>query len=97
MENLAAPILLMVKFNQLSKSFFNNESDPHSTTDGGIKMRKRKLKKPSIETLQALLKQESEVPLQIMPNGEVYQGGRKTKSKPITLKEDLGGEYAIAA
>lgn len=62
-------------------------------------MRKKKLVKPTIETLQALLKSEEDMPLTIMPNGEVYQGGRKaTKGKkPITLKEDLGGEYGVAA
>lgn len=58
-------------------------------------------KKPTIASLEALLKDEETTPLHIMSNGEVKAFTKKQlkamKSKPITLKEDLGGEYAEAA
>ena len=60
-------------------------------------MRKKEIQNPSIEALAKLLKAESDVPIQIMPNGQVFQGGRKTKIKPIILRENLGGEYSEAA
>ncbi len=60
-------------------------------------MKKRKLPPMSIAELQKLLEEEEDVPLQIMPDGSIVQGGRKTKIKPLTMKERLGGEYAEAA
>ena len=56
--------------------------------------------KPTIAELEAILQNEEEVPIEILPNGEVRAknqtslqetGGRK----PLTMREDLGGEYAI--
>ena len=51
-----------------------------------------------IDELEKLLNSEEEVPIQILPNGEIRQVGRATASetgakKPLTMKENLGGEY----
>lgn len=55
--------------------------------------------KLSIAELEAILQREDEVEIEILPNGEVRaknetsaadRGGRK----PLTMREDLGGEYA---
>lgn len=57
--------------------------------------------KPSIDDLEKLLKREDEVMLEIMPNGEVREFSEeektevRSKRKPLTLRENLGGEYAI--
>lgn len=54
--------------------------------------------RPSIAELEAILQREDEVEIEILPNGEVRakdqtssaeRGGRK----PLTMREDLGGEY----
>lgn len=54
--------------------------------------------RPSLQELEALLQREDEVEIEILPNGEVRarnetapseRGGRK----PLTMREDLGGEY----
>ena len=59
-------------------------------------------RKPTISELEALLDQEEDIPVEILPNGEIRAlgasgaeqlGGRK----PITMREDLGGEYAKCA
>jgi hypothetical protein len=55
-------------------------------------------KKPSIQELEALLNSEEDVKIQILPNGEIRQLGTATSDevgnkKPLTMKEDLGGEY----
>ena len=56
-------------------------------------------KRPSISELEAILEREDEVEIEILPNGEVRavdetttaeRGGRK----PLTMREDLGGEYS---
>ncbi len=55
-------------------------------------------KKPSIEELEAILDQEEDIPIEILPNGEIRSKGQTDISelggkKPITMREDLGGEY----
>lgn len=58
----------------------------------------KKLKRaPTIAELEKILNSESDVPLEILPNGEVFVGGRKkrTAKKPLTMRENLGGEYAL--
>jgi hypothetical protein len=55
-------------------------------------------KKLSIKELEALLNSEEETPIQILPNGEIREVGTIRASelgtkKPLTLKENLGGEY----
>ena len=59
---------------------------------------------PKIAEIEALLKNEEDVPIHILPNGEIraYTSDERLnreleKRKPITLKEDLGGEYGVAA
>ena len=54
--------------------------------------------KPTIQELQALLNSEQDTPIQILPNGEIRAVGQSNPAdlagkKPITMKEDLGGEY----
>ncbi len=54
--------------------------------------------KPTIQELEALLNSEEETPMQILPNGEIRAVGQTNPAdlagkKPITMKEDLGGEY----
>jgi len=61
---------------------------------GGRKMNKR----PSIQELEALLNSEEETPIEILPNGEIRERGQTNPAelggrKPLTMKEDLGGEY----
>lgn len=56
-------------------------------------------KRPTIAELEALLNNEEEQAIEILPNGEVRAVGTmegKPKLKPITLRENLGGEYAAA-
>lgn len=54
--------------------------------------------KPTIKELEALLNNEEEESVQILPNGEIRALGQASTAdlagkKPITMKEDLGGEY----
>jgi hypothetical protein len=51
-----------------------------------------------IDELERLLNSEEDIPIQILPNGEIRQIGHTTSSelgnkKPLTMKENLGGEY----
>ena len=52
--------------------------------------------KPTIKELEAILNSEDETAISILPNGEIVDVNYKPlkKSKPLTMKEDLGGEYA---
>ncbi len=54
--------------------------------------------KLSIKELEAILDQEEEIPIEILPNGEIRAQGKTGSSelggkKPLTMREDLGGEY----
>jgi hypothetical protein len=54
--------------------------------------------KPTIAELEAILQNEEEVPIEILPNGEVRAKGQTSTQelggrKPLTMREDLGGEY----
>jgi hypothetical protein len=56
------------------------------------------MSKPSIQDLEALLNSEEDTPIQILPNGEIRAVGSVASfeiggKKPLTLKENLGGEY----
>ena len=59
---------------------------------------KKKTRKITISELEKLLNQECEVPITIMPNGEVRALTKKEqKEKPqkiLTMRENLCGEYA---
>jgi hypothetical protein len=53
-------------------------------------------KKPTIQELERLLNSEEDTPVQILPNGEIRaegQTGDLGGKKPLTMKENLGGEY----
>ncbi|HXM36985.1 MAG TPA: hypothetical protein VN920_17440 [Pyrinomonadaceae bacterium] len=55
-------------------------------------------KKPTIQELEKLLNSEEDTPIQILPNGEIRAVGQTSAAdlgakKPLTMKEDLGGEY----
>jgi phage I-like protein len=56
-------------------------------------------KKLSIAQIEALLEKEDEVEIEILPNGEVRRVGggalEDLNLKPITMRENLGGEYGI--
>jgi hypothetical protein len=51
-----------------------------------------------IDELARLLNSEEDTPIQILPNGEIREIGSATSAdmgnkKPLTMKENLGGEY----
>ena len=54
--------------------------------------------RPTIAQLEAILEKEEQVEIEILPNGEVRAKGETTQQelggrKPLTMREDLGGEY----
>ena len=54
--------------------------------------------KPTIHELEAILDEEEDSPVEILPNGEVRAVGGSDAAergyrKPITMRENLGGEY----
>ena len=52
--------------------------------------------KPSIKELEAILDAEEDTPIEILPNGEIRaqgKGAAELGHKPLTMREDLGGEY----
>lgn len=54
--------------------------------------------KSKIDELEALLNSEEDTPIQILPNGEIREVGKATNAemgskKPLTMRENLGGEY----
>jgi hypothetical protein len=57
------------------------------------------MSRPTIAELEAILDREEEVEIEILPNGEVRAKGQSTAletggKKPLTMREDLGGEYS---
>ena len=59
-------------------------------------------RKPTIQELEQLLESEEDTPIEILPNGEIRERGGSDASernfkKPLTLKEDLGGEYGCGS
>lgn len=52
-------------------------------------------KKPSLDTLEALLKEDEDVPFEILPNGEIREteGRREAPAEPLTKMKNLGGLY----
>lgn len=59
-------------------------------------------RRPTITELEAILQAEEEVPIEILPNGEVRALGSTSSAalggrKPLTMREDLGGEYGEGA
>jgi hypothetical protein len=57
--------------------------------------------KPSIDDLQRMLERDDEAMLEILPNGEIREFSEDEKAavrgkrKPLTMRENLGGEYAF--
>jgi hypothetical protein len=54
--------------------------------------------RPTIAELEDILQQEEEVPIDILPNGEIRARNTTSQSelggrKPLTMRENLGGEY----
>jgi len=57
--------------------------------------------RPTIAELEAILDKEEDVEIEILPNGEVRALGQSSLQerggrKPLTMREDLGGEYGAA-
>jgi hypothetical protein len=57
------------------------------------------MSRPTIAELEAILDKEEEVEIEILPNGEVRAKGQTSPQelggrKPLTMREDLGGEYS---
>jgi hypothetical protein len=56
--------------------------------------------KPTIKELEAMLNNEEDKPITILPNGEIAAADKVPTNlgglKPLTMKEDLGGEYSFA-
>ena len=53
--------------------------------------------RPTIAEIEAILSAEEDSGIEILPNGEIrLPKNRKTKGakKPLTMRENLGGEYA---
>ena len=55
-------------------------------------------RKRTIRELEQLLDSEEDTPIEILPNGEIRERGgsdtaERSFKKPITMREDLGGEY----
>jgi hypothetical protein len=56
------------------------------------------MSRPTIAELERILDQEEDVEIEILPNGEVRAKGQSSAQelggrKPLTMREDLGGEY----
>jgi len=57
------------------------------------------MSRPTIAQLEQILQSEQEVEIEILPNGEVRAKGQSSNEelgtrKPLTMRENLGGEYA---
>ena len=55
-------------------------------------------KKPTIQELERLLNSEEDIPVQILPNGEIRSKSQTSAAdlggeKPLTMEKNLGGEY----
>ena len=62
------------------------------------KLSKKLGRKPTIEDLEKILNSEENIPIEILPNGEikVFKRKKKVSRVPLTLRENLGGEYGLA-
>jgi hypothetical protein len=53
--------------------------------------------KPTVLELEQMLQSEEDTPIEILPNGEIRATGKGSSElggrKPLTMREDLGGEY----
>jgi hypothetical protein len=58
-------------------------------------------RKPTIQELENILNSEETTPIKILPNGEIQPLTQNSlaelgSKKPLTMRENLGGEYAGA-
>ena len=58
-------------------------------------------KKPTIKELEDILNSEETTPVKILPNGEIQPLSQNSLAelgakKPLTMRENLGGEYGKA-
>lgn len=58
-------------------------------------------KKPTIKELESILSNEEEKPITMLPNGEIATAEAAAAAtasgmKPLTYKENLGGEYSLS-
>lgn len=54
-----------------------------------------KSRRATIDELEAILKADEDVDIQILPNGKVVTRKGKKTAKVLTFRENLGGEYAM--
>lgn len=69
---------------------------PHETTKPPVPAI---VKHTTIYELEAMLNSEEETTIEILPNGEVRAVSPEDiakRPKPLTMRENLGGEYAVA-
>ena len=56
--------------------------------------------RPTIDELERILKSECDVAIEIAPDGSIvtreWTDAERAERKPITMRENLGGEYAFA-
>jgi hypothetical protein len=69
-----------------------NEPTPEPSLDD-----KPKRQRPTIAQLEDILERDDEVAITILPNGEVQvqAGADIGDRKPLTFRENLGGEYKL--
>lgn len=55
-------------------------------------------RRPTVRELEEILEDEEDTEIEILPNGEIRAKGQGRMElsgrKPLTLRENLGGEYA---
>jgi hypothetical protein len=64
-----------------------------------VRKENSRMGRPTIAELERILDQEEEVEIEILPTGEVRAKGQTSLSetagkKPLTMRENLGGEYS---
>ncbi len=60
-----------------------------------MEQKKPKTERVSIDELERLLNAEDDQSFEILPNGTVKRlGKRRRVKKPLTMRQNLGGEYA---
>jgi hypothetical protein len=57
-------------------------------------MKKQNLGKLSIDEIEKLLDKDDEIEISILPNGEIVSSDEVDKTKILTFRENLGGEYS---
>ena len=59
-------------------------------------MNQTKPRRYTVQELEDILNREEDAPIEILPNGEIraVDPNEKRPTKPLTMRENLGGEYA---